>query len=368
MSDDYYSAAEIVKRWEDADHRDRRKGARKQPGGVLKLVTDDQATEAADVALPNAEGAISLEDFYAYMPTHSFIYVPSREMWSATSIDARIPPIEKDQKASRWLATNRPVEQMTWAPGEPMLIENRLISEGGWIEHPGVRCFNLYRPPTLKPGNANSAAPWTDHVRRVYPENAEHIFDWLAQRLQRPQEKINHALVLGGSQGVGKDTLLEPVKRAIGPWNFSEVGPQQLLGRFNGFVKSVILRVSEARDLGDIDRYAFYDHTKVYTAAPPDTLRVDEKHLREYSVLNVVGMIITTNHKSDGIYLPADDRRHYVAWSSLTKDDFSPEYWNDLYRWYNDGATATSPPSWPSANCRPLTRRRRRQRQMPFWK
>jgi hypothetical protein len=189
----------------------------------------------------------------------------------------------------------------------------------------------------LKPGNANSAAPWTDHVRRVYPENAEHIFNWLAQRLQRPEQKINHALVLGGSQGIGKDTLLEPVKRAIGPWNFNEVGPQQLLGRFNGFVKSVILRVSEARDLGDIDRYAFYDHTKVYTAAPPDTLRVDEKHLREYSVLNVVGMIITTNHKSDGIYLPADDRRHYVAWSSLTKDDFSPEYWNELYRWYNDG-------------------------------
>ena len=35
-----------------------------------------------------------------------------------------------------------------------------------------------------------------------------------------------------------------------------------LLGRFNGFVKSVILRVSEARDLGDVNRYAFYDHMK----------------------------------------------------------------------------------------------------------
>jgi hypothetical protein len=88
--------------------------------------------------------------------------------------------------------------------------------------------------------------------------------------------------------------------------------PQQMLGRFNGFVKSVILRVSEARDLGDVDRFAFYDHTKVYTAAPPDVLRVDEKYLREHYVLNCTGMIITTNHKADGIYLPADDRRHYV--------------------------------------------------------
>ena len=133
--------------------------------------------------------------------------------------------------------------------------------------------------------------------------------------MQRPHEKINHALVLGGLQGIGKDTLLEPVKRAVGPWNFTEVSPQQMLGRFNGFVKSVILRVSEARDLGDVNRFAFYDHMKTYTAAPPDVLRVDEKHIREYSVFNVCGVVITSNHKTDGIYLPADDRRHYVAWS-----------------------------------------------------
>jgi hypothetical protein len=43
----------------------------------------------------------------------------------------------------------------------------------------------------------------------------------------------------------------------------------QLLGRFDGFVKSVILRVNEARDLGDLDRFAFYDHMRFYTAAPP---------------------------------------------------------------------------------------------------
>ena len=70
---------------------------------------------------------------------------------------------------------------------------------------------------------------------------------------------------------------------------------------------------------------------KVYAAAPPDVLRVDEKNLREYNVLNCCGVIITTNHKTDGIYLPADDRRHYVAWSSLTKEDFTEGYWADLW-------------------------------------
>jgi hypothetical protein len=217
-----------------------------------------------------------------------------------------------------------------------MLIADRLISEGGWIERNGVTCFNLYRPPIIKPGNSAKAGPWLDYVHKVFG-NADHILKWLAHRVQRPAEKINHALVLGGAQGIGKDILLEPVKRAVGPWNFSEVSPQHMLGRFNGFLKSVILRVSEARDLGDVDRFQFYDHMKAYTAAPPDVPRVDEKNLREYSVSNCVGVIITTNHKTDGIYLPADDRRHFVVWSDLTKDDFDLAYWTKLWAWYGSG-------------------------------
>jgi hypothetical protein len=301
--------------------------------------SDDKAK--AQSAPSNDSGGVKFDDFVAYMPTHSFVYIPTREMWPGSSVDDRLPSIKfedgKSMKASQMLAKKRPVEQMTWAPGEEMLIRDRLVADGGWINHPGVTCFNLYRPAIIKPGDAGQAGPWIDHVRRVYPDDADHLMKWFAHRVQRPGEKINHAIVMGGNQGIGKDTTLEPVKQAIGPWNFSEVSPAQMLGRFNGFVKSVILRVSEARDLGDVDRYAFYEHMKPLTAAPPDVLRVDEKNLREHSVFNVCGAVITTNHKTDGIYLPADDRRHYVAWSDLTKSDFNGEYWNKLWAWYETG-------------------------------
>ena len=290
---------------------------------------------------PNGSGGVSLDDFHAYMPAHSYIYVPTREMWPASSVNTRVPPIKapdgKSISPSTWLDQHRPVEQMTWCPGLPMLIPDRLVADGGWIEHEGVTCFNQYRPPTIVPGDASKAGPWLDHVKKVFGDSTSHIVYWLAHRVQRPDEKINHALVLGGAQGVGKDTLLEPVKRAVGPWNCKEVSPTQILGRFNGFLKSVILRVSEARDLGEYDRFQLYDHMKAYTAAPPDVLRVDEKNLREHSVFNVTGVVITTNHKTDGIYLPADDRRHYVAWSDLTRDDFAPDYWIRLWRWYAEG-------------------------------
>jgi phage/plasmid primase-like uncharacterized protein len=304
------------------------------------------ATGPEDFGLPpeggmDAAGGVSLADFHAYMPTHGYIYEPTRELWPAASVNARIPPVpilnNKEIRASAWLDRYKSVEQMTWAPGAPTLIRNRLIADGGWLDRDGVTTFNLYRPPTIKLGDAAQARPWIDHLERVFPDDTAPIIYWLAHRVQRPHEKINHALVLGGSPGIGKDTLLEPVKQGVGPWNFVEVSPQHLLGRFNGFLKSVILRVSEARDLGDIDRFKFYDHTKTFTAAPPDVLRVDEKNLREHVVPNVCGLVITSNYKTDGLFLPADDRRHYVAWSELTKDDFPPEYWNTLYRWYASG-------------------------------
>ena len=210
---------------------------------------------------------------------------------------------------------------MTWCPGEPTLIPDKLfVAAGGWIERAGVTSLNHYRAPLIEPGNAAEADRWIDHVHKVYPDNAEHIIRWLAHRVQRPAEKINHALVLGGSQGIGKDTLLEPVKYAVGPWNVAEISPTALLGRFNGFLKSVILRVSEAHDLGEFNRFALYERLKAYTAAPPDGLRIDEKNLREYTIPNCCGVVITSNHQ-DALFLPADDRRHYVAWSELTKDE-----------------------------------------------
>lgn len=320
---------------------------------IHKKVDDRMAAGKAEPRSAPDQGGVKLHDFHAYMPGHSYIFAPTGEHWPAVSVNSRIPPIPLtnrkgeplldkkgepvEQKANAWLDEKRAVEQVTWIPDEAQVIPDKIVSDGGWIDRPGCNVFNLYRPAVIASGDGSKAGRWLDHVRLVYPDNAEHLIRWLAHRVQRPSEKINHALVLGGSQGIGKDTILEPVKAAIGPWNMAEVSPTHLLGRFNGFVKSVILRVSEARDLGDVDRFAFYDHMKTYTAAPPDVLRVDEKHLREYSVFNVCGVIITSNHKSDGLFLPADDRRHYVAWSNLSKEDFEDSYWRSLWQWYQAG-------------------------------
>jgi len=278
---------------------------------------------------------VTTDDFYAYLPEHKYIFVRTRELWPSTSIDRALPRVKK-MKASAWLDRNKPLHQMTWAPGHETLIENALIVGGGWIESEGTVCFNQYLPPALGTGDQWKASPWVNHIKKIYPSDHDHIFKFLAHRVQKPWEKINHALMLGGVPGIGKDALLAPVRHAVGPANFHDIAPGDVLADFNPFRKSVVLRISEARDLGDINRFAFYESTKTLAAAPPETLRINEKHIREYLVPNVCGVIITTNYKSDGIYLPADDRRHYVAWSPWTESPYQDDrnFFNRLFEWY----------------------------------
>ena len=67
-------------------------------------------------------------------------------------------------------------------------------------------------------------------------------------------------------------------------------------------------------------------------------IRVDEKHLREHYVFNCVGIIISTNYRTDGIYLSEQDRRHFVAWSEAAQRQISPPTTStDMWKWFDDG-------------------------------
>lgn len=282
------------------------------------------------------ETALSIEDFLSYLPEAKYIHGPTGTIWDTSGINRSFPPVMIGKvaiKQSSIIDDERPVHQLTWIPGEPKVMIDVAMVDGGKIAQPGHRVFNQYRPPTVRLGRASEAERWIDLLETVYPDDAVHIASWLAHRVQRPAEKCNHALVLGGQPGIGKDTIIQGVTAAIGAWNIGEASPDVLAGRFNSFLKSVILRVSELRDTGDTDRYSFYEHCKTIIAAPPDTLLVDEKHIRAYRVPNVTGVIFTTNHRTNGLYLPADDRRHYIAWSELSQDHFTPAFWESFYSW-----------------------------------
>ena len=144
-------------------------------------------------------GKIELAEFCAIPNAHLYIYLPCREPWPAASVD-EVLPLQQDLaddgtpmmrngkpvmvKASKWLSKHRRAEQVSWWPGLPMFIRNRLVEAGGSKDWPGAVVLNLYKEPTLELGDPDAAQPWIDHVRRIYPDDADHIIPWLAHRVQ----------------------------------------------------------------------------------------------------------------------------------------------------------------------------------------
>src|SRR5258708_37852706 len=80
---------------------------------------------------------VTLDSFVAYMPQHTYIFIPTREMRPASSVNERVPPVTivdaagnpilKDGKqqripASRSLDATTPDEQAECAPGARMTL------------------------------------------------------------------------------------------------------------------------------------------------------------------------------------------------------------------------------------------------------
>jgi hypothetical protein len=302
--------------------------------GIADLAEEREKRRSKD-----AGQLITLDDFVASLTDNSFVFLPTGDHWPAISVNATL----KRSNAADWLRENRGVQQKTWDPNKPQLVKDQLIlKDSGWIDKPGTWVLNTYQPPkiTFGPSNEDAARLWLDLIRKVFPDDWKHIVTFFAHRVQRPGEKINHALFLGGTQGIGKDTILEALRFALGAWNVQEVTPRDIVGTFKVFMRAVVLLVNESHDLGEGksgNRYSFYETMKLYCAAPPATLLCEPKHVTKFPVINVCGVIMTSNHKTGGIYLPANDRRTYVAWSIIEQKDFSPEFWKEVWSWYSNG-------------------------------
>lgn len=278
-------------------------------------------------------GNVSMNDFFAFMPDHTYIHRPSGKRMSAASIDEAI-----GKEARQVLVPTVPVHSLTWAPGYPERFTMDLLDDT-YREGNRVWLFNEYRPPKVH-DTQGDPAPWLALLRKLYPDDAEHIINYFADAVQSPQHKCNHALVLGsGVHGIGKDTLVAPLQYAVGSQNFTAIKPTALTGDFNPYVRNVVVQISESHDLGEghnkLSRYDMYERCKDLAAAPPTSLECNEKHKGQYPVANILRLIITTNHQVDGLFMDPADRRHYCAWSDALK--MTEEESAAIWGWYAQG-------------------------------
>jgi len=225
------------------------------------------------------------------------------------------------------------VDRLDYAPRQPrVFIEN------------GCRYANTWSDSTQSVGMHGDASRWTKHFEAIgWAEHQDHIEKWMAYTLRFPEKKINHMLLLGSGEGVGKDFLLYPLTKAMGE-NHSVISGEELLRDFDDHLLSTkYLHVNET-ELGDRrEAMAVSNRLKPLAAAPPDTLRVNQKGIKPIKIRNIVNASMTTNSVLP-MRLNGPSRRFYAIWSELNprdKDDnMKPEwleYWEDRWTWMKGG-------------------------------
>lgn len=225
------------------------------------------------------------------------------------------------------------VDRLDYAPKQSHLFtDNGITYANTWSDH--SQCN----------GEPGDVSRWRDHFETLgWGEYTKHIEQWLAHTIRHPDIKINHMLLFGSGEGCGKDYMLYPLARAMGD-NYTVISGEELLRDFDDHLLSTkYLHVNEA-ELGDRrEAMAVTNRLKPLAAAPPDTLRVNQKGIKPIKIRNILNVSMTTNSQMP-LRLNGPSRRILGLWSDLnprdTDDNMLPEwlaYWEDRWNWMKGG-------------------------------
>jgi hypothetical protein len=165
----------------------------------------------------------------------------------------------------------------------------------------------------------------------------DHVLDVMAFKVQNPSVKINHAVLMTGGQGQGKDTLWAPMLWAIGGntlSNIKHVKNEELTSQWGYALEVEVMVIEELRQTEAKDRRALENQLKTVIAAPPEYLSINKKGMHPYEAINRLFVLAFSNERA-AITLPSDDRRWFVTWSDSQPIDGKP-----IWNWYHSGGFA----------------------------
>jgi len=163
------------------------------------------------------------------------------------------------------------------------------------------------------------------------------MLDAFAFKVQRPGVKINHAILIGGVPGAGKDSMIAPLLYAIGgenKINCASVETAELQEQWGYYLENEVVIFNELRQSEAIDRRALENRLKPILAAPPELLTVQRKFAHPIQVRNQALVLAFSNYR-DAIAIPSDDRRWYVLWTDAPK--MTAEESTRLWDWFKAG-------------------------------
>jgi len=194
-------------------------------------------------------------------------------------------------------------------------------------------CYNLWKGFARIPRLGDSSKYW-DHVRDNICNGDQELYiyvrKWLAYVFQYPVE-VHTALVLCGSQGVGKNSFVEPLGLLLGPHFAPLSSLNELVSNFNYHLKNaVLIHANEAlwggnkKELGTI-KAMITEHTCLIEGKGKDRIVVRNfKH------------VILSSNEDWPVHLDPDDRRFLVIRvSERRKEDH--EYFKALQEQLEQG-------------------------------
>lgn len=219
--------------------------------------------------------------------------------------------------------------------------------------------YNLWKGFNLTPEKGNCSLYW-DHVRdnicAKNPEAYAFVRKWISCVFQHPDE-VHTSLILCGSQGVGKNSFVEPLGELLGTHYVLLSNISELVSNFNYHLKhAVLIHANEAlwggnrKEIGTLK--AMISEKKCL---------IEGKGKDRIMVKNFKHVILSSNEDWP-VHLDADDRRFFVLkvsesrkedhvyFAEIEKQLQNGGYEALLYDLLNEDLTGFNPRKFPNNN------------------
>lgn len=220
----------------------------------------------------------------------------------------------------------RKVHRLTYSPGQPRFCKERSFDNEAILD-----CLNTYSESGIEPEEGD-VQPFLDLVHDVFDHDAgaiHHVLSFFAYAVQNPGARINHALVIQGEQGIGKDSLLLAMEKLFGIHNCAQVSLANLESQFNDWLAGKQLIVFQ--EVLATGRRGLYNKFKAYITDPVHTINI--KMVSAQRVPNRAIYVFLTNYKH-ALSIDNSDRRMWVWYSQMKRQ--SPAYYRRYYDWMAD--------------------------------
>jgi hypothetical protein len=193
-------------------------------------------------------------------------------------------------------------ERIEFLPGEPE------------VTHDADECrvLNLWRLPDWKEDdNAGEPTPFLQHLAYLLDDDQtaiDHVLNFIAHLVQRPQERVGHALLItSDAKGIGKSTLGTIVRRLVGERNSRVVQTKDLKSSFDGWLLGkLVVQVDEVYEAGNWDLA-----NKLKPLITEPTVSANIKYGPQVEVENFARFLMFSNNTSP-LNIEEGDRRYFV--------------------------------------------------------